>query len=220
MWNISSSAADALFAWSNIVLTVGAAAVLVGTIGSIKFAAVREHFADIRISDNERATKQAIADGDKAKAAAAEANARALEARLELEKFKSARSLAPDQQKEIAAKLQRFAGTIFDAAVGPMGDPEPIVFLRTLEPCLISAGWKSIPWTGGGMVYTEDGLASIGIGSVTNVIVDVAPGSWDRLGPAAQALAVALVAAGIDAIASRSSNINNDAIHIRIGRKL
>ena len=73
MWNISPSAADSLFNWSNVILIVGAAAVLLGTIGSIKFAAIREYFADLRISENERATTEAIAESDKAKAESAKA---------------------------------------------------------------------------------------------------------------------------------------------------
>ncbi len=84
MWNLSSPLADTLFAWSNVILIFGAALVLIGTIGSIKLAAVREHFADIRISDNESATKQAIAESDVAKADAARAAERTKEAELKL----------------------------------------------------------------------------------------------------------------------------------------
>lgn len=220
MWNISSSLADTFFNWSNVILIVGAAMVLVGTIGSIKMGGIREYFADLRISDNERATKAAIAESDVAKATAAEANARALEARLELEKYKAARTLTAAQQTSIESALKTYSGTVFDTAVGPMGDPEPIVFLRVLEPVLVNAGWKPTKWSGGGIEYTEVGMPPIGITSVTNVIVDVAPAAWNKLGPAANALAAALAAVGIDAIASNTSPINNEIIHVRVGRKM
>jgi hypothetical protein len=220
MWNVSSSLADTLFNWSNVILVIGAAMVLIGTIGAIKMGGVREYFSDLRISDNERATKAAIAESDIANASAAAANAKALEARLELEKYKAARTLTAEQQKATEAALKPFSGTLFDAAVGPMGDPEPIVFLRILEPVLVKAGWKPIAWSGGGMEYTEVGMPPIGITSVTNVIVDVAPSAWERLGPAANALASALAKAGIDAIASNTSPINNEMIHVRVGRKM
>jgi hypothetical protein len=56
---------------------------------------------------------------------------------------------------------------------------------------------------------------------VTNVIVDVHPDWWKKYGAAANALAAALEAEGIDAIAdSKPSSINTDAIHIRVGRKM
>lgn len=71
MWNISPSLADSLFAWSNVVLVAGAAAVLIGTIGSIKIGSIREHFADTRISENERATAQANLEAEKIKAVVA-----------------------------------------------------------------------------------------------------------------------------------------------------
>jgi hypothetical protein len=59
MWNVSPSAADFLFDLSNVVLIIGAAAVLFGTIGSIKMGAAKEYFSNIRISDNERETAKA-----------------------------------------------------------------------------------------------------------------------------------------------------------------
>lgn len=61
MWDISSSLADALFAWANVLLIVGAASVLIGTIGAIMMGSVREQFSNERISSNERATAEAMA---------------------------------------------------------------------------------------------------------------------------------------------------------------
>jgi hypothetical protein len=77
MWTLSSSMADRLFAISNAVLIIGAAAVLIGTIGSVVIAGVRERFSDERIASNEAETKRAIADSDVAKKGAEEARANA-----------------------------------------------------------------------------------------------------------------------------------------------
>src|SRR5258708_36611102 len=89
MWSVSSSLADTLFNWSNVALVVGASLVLIGTIGAIKMGAIREHFSDLRISDNERATKTATAESDVAKANAAKANLRAAELEKESASLKA-----------------------------------------------------------------------------------------------------------------------------------
>jgi hypothetical protein len=77
MWTITSSLADRLFAVSNGVLILGATAVLIGTIGAIVMSGVREQFSNERISANEKATAQAIAESEVAKRGSAEATERA-----------------------------------------------------------------------------------------------------------------------------------------------
>lgn len=150
----------------------------------------------------------------------ADANARAAEASLALAQFKAARSLSQEQQQRIADKLKQFAGTMFDAAIGPKGDPEPLYLIRDISSALLLARWEFIPWTGGGETYTEPPMPAIGLTMVTNVIVDVHPDRWEKLGTAATRLAEALAGEGIAAIAdSKPTSVNTDAIHIRIGRK-
>jgi hypothetical protein len=150
-----------------------------------------------------------------------EANQRAAEAQLALEKFKAPRILSAEQQDRIAAQLRTFSGTPFDGSIGPKGDPEPIYLFRGIHSALVEAGWKPMAWDGGGEAYTIDGLPLLGLTSVTNVIVDVHPTHWAKLGPAAKALAAALVKEGVDAIADSSpTSLDGDAVHIRIGRKL
>jgi len=64
-------------------------------------------------------------------------------------------------------------------------------------------------------------MPSLGLTTVTNVIIDVHPNWWPKFKAAAEALAGALNAEGIDAIAdSRPTTINTEMIHIRIGRKM
>jgi hypothetical protein len=151
----------------------------------------------------------------------ASANARALEAQTALAEFKAPRKLTLDQQAIISEKLKRFADTKFDAGMGPKGDPEPLYILRNIIASLTSARWVQVAWTGGGETYTEAPMLPVGLTTVTNVIVDVHPDHWAKYGTAAQALADALNAEGIDASAdSKPTTVNSDAIHLRIGRKL
>ena len=163
--------------------------------------------------------RAAIAD---ANARAAEATQKAAEAQLALGKFKAPRTLSLEQQARIAAKLEPFAGTIYDAGIGPAGDPEPLYLLRSIHSALSQAGWVQIAWTGqDAQTYTEPPMPAVGLTMVTNVIVDVNPNWWAKYGAAAKALADALAAEDIAAIPdSQPTSINSDAIHVRIGRKL
>lgn len=82
MFNLSQTAADGMFGWSNVFLVIGAALVLVGTIGIVWSSGIREKYADERISKNEADTARANAD-------AAQANAKAAEAELTLAKYRA-----------------------------------------------------------------------------------------------------------------------------------
>jgi hypothetical protein len=206
-FHISSDTADRIFNLANILLIVGAVFALVGTITTIWTSGIRENYANERISKNELETAQA--------------NAQAAQAKLELAHFKAPRMLSSDAQTRISDQLKLYSGIAFDMGMGPKGDPEPLYLLRSIHSALSLAKWQHIPWTGGGEMYTEADMPSIGLTSVTNIIVDVSPSHWAKFGPAAKALASALNAEGIDTEAqSSATSINSDAIHIRIGRKL
>jgi hypothetical protein len=94
MWEITSARADALFDLSNLILILGAVAVLVGTIGSIKMGGIREQFSNERISSTEGETARA---------------------QLELERLKAPRSLSDEQIARIKEKISPFAGQQFGA---------------------------------------------------------------------------------------------------------
>lgn len=214
MFNISLNIANTLYGISNVALGFGALLVLLGTLGSIWSGGIRERFSDERIARDESQTATA-------NERAAVAELQAAQARLELQNFKAPRTLNQVQLARVAEKLKPFAGTVYDAGIGPKGDPEPLYILRSIHAALSSAAWDQIPWTGGGDTYTELGMETVGLTMVTNVIIDVHPGKWHKFGPAAVALAEALAAEGIDAIAdSTPTSMDSDAIHVRIGRKL
>jgi hypothetical protein len=110
MWTLSSSMADRLFAVSNVVLIIGAAAVLIGTIGAIVMSGIRDQFADVRISANEAATTRAIADSDVAKADAetAKANAATVNERAaKLEKDAAQLRLALEAAREETLRISQ-----------------------------------------------------------------------------------------------------------------
>jgi hypothetical protein len=60
----------------------------------------------------------------------------------------SSRTLAREQQAEMAATLKPFAGTPFDFAV--QTDSEPIALMEQIAAALKSAGWIRKKWSGGG----------------------------------------------------------------------
>ena len=200
---------------ASLVVGVVATATIVWTTG------VKEAYWDKDRRDSAEKIASLSVQSDQLRKDTAEANARAAEAQLALAKFKAPRMLSETQQGTIADKLRSFAGTTYDAGIGPMGDPEPLYLLKAIAASLARAGWIQVPWTGNSETYTEPPLAPVGLTMVTNVIVDVHPDQWSKLGRAATALAEALKAEGIDAIAdSKSTTIHNDLIHLRIGRKL
>jgi hypothetical protein len=221
MWGLS------IVSWDLIALLFGVAAVVAlyfsATNANRQTEKLRQTTAQLH---RETASLSADAEASRAQIAAAqaraaEANQKAAEAALALAKFKAARSLTPDQQAQIAAVLKPFAGTVFDGGIGPEGDPEPLFLFRSIHDALVSAGWSPADWSGAGATLTETGLPKIGLTMVTNVIIDVHPSRWAKYGAAAEALAGALNAAGVDAIAdSKPTSIDSDAVHVRIGRKM
>ncbi len=214
MWELSPSWADFLFDLSNIVLVFGAAAVLIGTIGSIKMAGIKEQFSNERISANEAETERAKAD-------AAIANARAAEANVALEKFKAPRTLPAEQQRRITEKINRSAGTVFDIGL-QTGDPEAEGLLNPIETALKSAGWTQIDWRGGDVVLSRTGRPICGIVSLIGLVIQMSPTKVEEYWPAATALAEALNSEGISAKAEPGSAAqaeNADAMHILIGKK-
>lgn len=93
VFHMTPKAADFWFDLSNIALVLGAVAVALGTYGSIKMAAVREHFSDLRISQNEADTAKAKAEAAAANERAAKLEKEAAEAKLELHKVQGMASI-------------------------------------------------------------------------------------------------------------------------------
>jgi hypothetical protein len=221
MWEITSPTADLLFSLSNILLAVGAAAVLIGTIGSITMAGVREHFSNERISANEAATARAIADSDIAKSDAAKAE-------IKLEQFRRTRRqiiAASGNADALVQKIKPFAGVHLDIGHAKEGR-EQWDFMWDLEPLLQKAGWIFVDWKGpqvfGKRNWTKE-LHAYGVANVLDVSIEINQESRDKLLPASQALADALngigIAVTVEPVIVSSSSINAGAIHLLVGEK-
>jgi len=210
MWEISAPLADRLFALSNAVLILGAAMVLIGTIGTIVLSGVREQFSNTRISDNETKTAQAVAESDIAKKDTADANARALEAQLALQQFKAPRDLTDEQVRQIADKLKPFAGQKFQ--IVPYWEmKEPLALANRIYTPLELAGWK----------YVKPEKTPFMLGGTEGVQVWRHPNADDRVQQAADALVTALNGAGVFAILKLQNVANpiDEMINLNVGTK-
>jgi hypothetical protein len=211
MWEIPSPLADRLFAVSNAVLIIGAAMVLIGTIGAIVLSGIREQFSNARLSDNETKTAQAIAESDTAKKGAAEANARALEAQLALEKFKAPRVLTDEEIQVIAEKLKSFSGQEFQI-ITYWEMQEPLAFANQIYAALDRAGWK----------YIKLERATVMLGGTEGVQVWTHPNADEEVKKAADALTTALTGADVAAVVHKFQNVENpkdNKINLNVGTK-
>src|SRR5664279_3416652 len=85
----------------------------------------REYFSDLRISENERATKEAILQSDIAKADAAKANEGTKEAELKLallDKKITPRVISDEHGEDIIDKLKLFPETPFSVEADPAAE--------------------------------------------------------------------------------------------------
>jgi hypothetical protein len=195
-----------------------------------------------RIAANEAETKRAIADSDAAKEGTAkaneriavlstqaeqlhkdtaEANARALEARVELEKFRAPRTLSAAQQARLAEQMKPFVGVRFDGAWASL-DVEIDSFFTTLEDALKKAGWVSVSFVGGGIIYGRDARSSVGMANAFGVVINIDPAKNPELMPAAYGLFLALLQEGIGVVFQPKvgfTSANADTIHILVGTK-
>lgn len=150
-----------------------------------------------------------------------------------LENRLAPRILSERQIADISKLLKSFAGTRFDSAFD-LYSGEQNAFWGLLQPAIVAAGWKNIPWDEGrtvpNWIYGSAAskqqrlkFPSSASAIVFDVNVYVFPEYRDQLGGAASALIAALNSAGIVAAPADSdvqvSNVNKDAIHILIGEK-
>jgi hypothetical protein len=100
----------------------------------------------------------------------AQANAKALEARVELEKYRAPRRLTAERKAEIAEKTKVFPDVAFAmAAVGP----ESIDLAIDTADALQTAGWKWVSWPMGGVVTNLPGRPMVGSVALTGTEIQV-----------------------------------------------
>jgi hypothetical protein len=156
-----------------------------------------------------------------ANARASEATAQASQAQLELQKFKSPRTISAEQAAKITDDVKKFAKTPF--VLGVFQDAEALELLKQVDVILTSAGWVEQAWKGGGdIAYSRPGHANIGSTYVTGVFVQADESHMADFGPIVVILAKLLSDAGVDAtpeVGKMPANTNIDAIKILIGQK-
>jgi hypothetical protein len=148
-----------------------------------------------------------------------EARERADEAELELARLKTPRMLTPEQQRRVAARLQRFAGQEFEGQVAP-GAEDARPLWEALDKALSAAQWVRVPPSG---LAVGDPPAAVAIAPTSGVTVFVAASRSNEVAARAQALAAALMAegliAGLSASAGPRMEQRPNVIVIEIGRK-
>jgi hypothetical protein len=210
--------------WSDVANNVLVASLIFGVVATfliVKAGNVKEaHWDNDRRQSAERIAALS-AQSDELRKETAEANARALEAQLELERFKAPRNLNPEQQQRIIDKLAQFAGTPFDLEVNP--SPEPIEFLSQLAAILTSAGWKWLSRQDTGGTGVSSGLPGAPVAAISaafvglGIAIDISQeATWLA---AVMALANALAAEGIKVQVQTKATMPTNAIHIVVGTK-
>jgi hypothetical protein len=196
--------------------------VVIGVAVEIKFG----QMAGLRQSELRRRSDEKAVEANER---AATANQKAEQARLELARFTTPRSLSLSQQKRIASKIRSFTGIQFDAAV-LHGDIEALDILERIEGAVRAADWMQLDWReygtaiGRAVVMDRPGLPAVGNTSVPGILIQFEVEQRTRLEAAANALASALSAEGIPAIARANMQgvitaANTNAIHIFVGQK-
>jgi hypothetical protein len=127
--------------WLTVVKYVGGALVVVGVaaelLGDLFSEPLQKKMDDAKTSEIVRLATEA----ETARAAIAEANARALEAKVELEKYRAPRSLTDEQVARIREKVRPFSGQVF-GAITYWGESEPVALTKRIgDLALIPAGW-------------------------------------------------------------------------------
>jgi hypothetical protein len=203
---VTETLANTLFAWSNVLLIAGAAAVLIGTIGAIAMGSAKEQFANERISTNEAETARAKADAETAKEGAAKANARTEEARLELEKFKAPRKISEEMKHRILSAARKHPGQKFSGKVAS-SVPDALALWFSLSNILTDAGWKLVPPKG---LATGNPPAGIPVAPYEGITLFVPYEEIRSLGIVASDLMVALN--GVDGRFARSDKLITETV--------
>ena len=230
MWpfsGMSLSTASLWFDVANYALVVSLVLGVIATFVIVRTVSIKESYWDVDRENAKERIATLAAETEASKAAIAEANARALEAQAQLAKFKSPRSMTPEQQSRISTKLGIFKGTRFDMAVLP-GDPEAALFLGQISKTLQSSGWEWIEFahpTGPlQFTYTWPGLPNVGQLGGVGIDIFINSDHFSEFASVSQALATILAEEGfsngkVGSAVPEQGIPNHDTIHIIIGKK-
>jgi hypothetical protein len=149
----------------------------------------------------------------------AEANVRALEAQVELAKFKAPRSLNAEQRARIVVELAPFAGTRFVGYVA--FSSEPLAVLGQIVECLNLAKWQVETLPPPIPHLIAPGLPPVGLAISFGLRVGFDKDRDPGLEKAATALAYALNSEGIETTVSTAKREEPGSnIFVQVGEKV
>jgi hypothetical protein len=215
---------DALSFW---LITLGVILTFCGAGASIMFRRYNHRLVvltDGRNRQEKAVNERAIADAT-ARAAgsderAAKAEQASAEANLALARFKAPRQLTPEQSKNVADAVRRFAGVNFTISV--FNDPESINLLTQIDDALVGAGWIETDWKGGGDIsFSRSGHPNAGFNFLQGLYVQAEATRMNEFGPAVALLVTALNNAGLEAKGELGNMPPNakGVIQIQVGKK-
>ena len=208
-----------LDAWNVVMVSFLGVAAIAAVVVGISTAIIIKLQKQSELESSERIASLAV-QGDQLRKDTAEANARALEARVELEKFKTPRTLTREQQERISLKIAPFAKLPFDMMVNP--NPESQGLMMMLGTALRAAGWTWEGRSSGGLAISGSNNPGAAVNtSYVGLAVEIDVSRQRDWGPIVLLLKAAIEAEGIPITA----NIANDgsaspaAIHFLVGVK-
>jgi hypothetical protein len=174
-----------LDAWNTVMVSSLGVAAIAAVLVGISTAIIIKLQKQAELESNERIASLVV-QGDQLRKDTAEANARAMEARVELEKFKAPRSIPAEAMPRLVALLSAFAGT--NVAIYIMGEsPEPNALAGIVDGLLKQANWVSQSWNWSG------------VGASAGIIVLYKDGTAGQVGAACEALVAALTSVNLSA---------------------
>jgi hypothetical protein len=225
MWPTLETASR-IYDWANITLIVSLVAGVISTVLVVWMGDKKEAYLKFELSDRaadaahaelqiatlDLRAKQLEKDTSAANERAAEAEARALEARLELEKFKAPRNISARQQEIIGSSLSAFRGQSYCVLIPPAGiDTESL--LAQLVGALSRGHWQLVNPPG---LVTGSPPHGIAITAPPGVYVGYAPSQTAKLKSVADALAKQLSAIGIESQSGGDTEGERDTNTLRI----
>lgn len=224
---MTSSTADAIFNWANIVLVIGGIITVGATVLIFWITGVRERYADERLAANEMMTAKANADAASARALTASIENENIRlqtkleeervARLLLEARISPRRLTSEHKDRLVLALQKFQGQKIKV-VSPQnteGNEYALDFIDVFR----RSGWRVLE------SYTSTGVMFVGYDIEPHGIQLSIPSEPERdpmVELAAQALALTLSNEGLrenQGFNTPIEKLEGDVIEISVGVK-
>jgi hypothetical protein len=201
MWpfsEMSLATASLVGTTANWVLLASLVGGVLSTFVIVKTSDVKEeHWAEDRRHSNEKMAELGT-QAEQLRKSTAEANARAAEAQLALEKFKAPRTISPEGQRRISAKIGAFPGQEYQGAVASALN-DGLLFWEAIHKTLAGAKWTFVAPSG---LAHGDPPAVIPISAAPGLLVAFAPEAKPNVSAAAKVLADALAEEGFDARAA------------------